>query len=97
MFTIENGVLKKYKGDDVSVIIPDGIEEIGEFAFYDCASLKEINLPENLTTIGSEAFRNCKSYFPDLSSLDSLKEIGDYAFSSCGASGSFTLVIPKSV
>lgn len=32
-FEIENGVLKKYKGNSNSVIIPDGVTSIGDSAF----------------------------------------------------------------
>ena len=34
--------------------------KIGEKAFFNCTSLKEVNIPKNLKpTIGSDAFKNC--------------------------------------
>ena len=33
-FDIQNNVLKKYEGSDSSVIIPQGVTEIGYAAFY---------------------------------------------------------------
>lgn len=43
------------------VIIPEGVREIGDFAFEDFEDLVEIVLPETLEEIGMQAFRNCKS------------------------------------
>ncbi len=38
-FVIENGVLKKYKGKDSEVTIPNGVKKIGEWAFSGCKKL----------------------------------------------------------
>ena len=42
-FVINNGVLEKYVGTGGDVVIPDGVEEIGEEAFANCDSLKIVN------------------------------------------------------
>lgn len=44
-----------------SVVIPDGVEVISDFAFADCSLLKNIELPKSLKTIGDRAFSGCKS------------------------------------
>ena len=41
--------------------LPQQLETIGERAFWDCISLRDMVLPATLTTIGSEAFHNCFS------------------------------------
>ena len=48
-FEIENGILKKYKGDGGDVILPEGITEIGERAFHLCQTLTAITIPEGVT------------------------------------------------
>lgn len=39
-FIIEEGTLKKYKGNRENVVIPEGITDIQEAAFIDCSNLK---------------------------------------------------------
>ena len=71
-YQIENGVLTisgKGKIDDNvfandtginSVIIEEGITEIGIRSFNNCSNLTEVKLPESLTTLGGLAFGNCQ-------------------------------------
>jgi hypothetical protein len=42
------------------------LADINNYAFYGCRSLSSIDIPVNVTSIGSAAFRNCTS----LSSID---------------------------
>ncbi|GEM_PF-2169621 len=84
-FTIIDGILEKYHGQEETVIIPDGVTAIRYQAFHVLLGnefLKSVILPEGVTRIGKEAFFWCKALkhvqFPD-----SLTEIGDSAFYSC--------------
>lgn len=45
-FVIENGTLKKYVGPGGEVVIPDGVTEIGEKAFWMCCNLVRIVIPD---------------------------------------------------
>ena len=77
-----------------SVIIPDSVTSIGDWAFYGCSSLSSIVIPDSVTSIGDYAFAYCSS----LSSVvigDSVTSIGDYAFLFCSSLSS--IVIPDSV
>lgn len=59
-FEIENGVLTEYQGEDVDVIVPEGVREIGEGAFWRC-DVESVRLPQGIRAIRSGAFMNCRS------------------------------------
>ncbi len=58
-FEIKNGELKKYKGKDSCVVIPDGVTSIGRYAFHNCQNLTNVTIPDSVTSIGSTAFGYC--------------------------------------
>ncbi len=60
-FVIENGVLKKYTGNGGDVVIPDGVTEIENGAFYSCTNLTSITIPGSVTRIRYCAFYECTS------------------------------------
>lgn len=58
----ENGIFATEKFntiENVSLRVPNTYTEIAPTGFKDCENLKEIYLPEGLTTIHFEAFKNC--------------------------------------
>lgn len=58
------------------------LQRIGNWAFYNCHQLQELNIPEGVTEIGNAAFYGC-SYLEDLVLPSSLQTIGDNCFSLC--------------
>ena len=58
------------------------IEEIQEFTFVHCASLREVKLPYSLRTIRVKAFMNCVA-LPELAIPPSLHYIASRAFLDC--------------
>ena len=75
----------KYKDRIVSVELSEGVTSVGKFAFYECSSLKWIDL-QNVKTVGDYAFAHCSS-LPSvfLSTYTTTESIGSYAFYQCTA------------
>ncbi|MBR2904177.1 MAG: leucine-rich repeat domain-containing protein, partial [Clostridia bacterium] len=55
---------------------------LGDYAFYECDGLKQIIIPDSVTSIGSHAFYNCDSV-TSVTIGDSVTSIGSYAFYYC--------------
>ncbi len=77
-----------------SIIIPDSVNSIGTYAFYNCTSLASVTLSENLTSIGSYAFQNCSS-LSEITIPAGVTTIPTYAFYGC--SSLTNVVIPSGV
>ena len=79
-----------------TLVIPDNITEIGDYAFGRCRGLTgTLNLPSSLQTIGENAFEWCDG-LTGLVISDSVTSIGENAFFGCEAV-SGDVVIPGSV
>ena len=46
--------------DDLDLVIPNSVTSIGDFAFYECDNLTEIEVPVSVSTLGLECFGYCK-------------------------------------
>lgn len=81
-FEIEDCVLKKYKGNDSCVRIPDGVTKIGGWAFSGRGSLTNVSLPNSVTMIGKGAFSDCRS-LTSINIPNDVTEIEGLAFKCC--------------
>ncbi|GMH55361.1 hypothetical protein TL16_g01891 [Triparma laevis f. inornata] len=67
----------------VVVVIPEGVESIGDDAFYGCSSLNIVSFPTTLKPIGKHSFQENTS----LENVDllntNLQKLGDCAFAYC--------------
>lgn len=79
---IDDGILKKYKGEDTDLLIPNTVTHIAEEAFSWCKSLRSVVIPDSVVSIGNYAFRACKNLI-SVQFPDSLLSIGDGAFWCC--------------
>ncbi len=59
-----------------------GLKSIYSYAFADCESLEEIELPSGLTTLGSYAFQDCH-YLNTVKLPDSISSIENNTFDGC--------------
>ena len=65
-----------------SLVLPNSVEEIGNYSFFACQSISSCTIGNNVTSIGTAAFQNCFG----LSSCtigDNVTSIGTSAFTNC--------------
>lgn len=85
-FNITNKVTELY--------LPEGLEYIGNMAFFRMACIETVELPSTLRVIGSNAFYFCTE-LANVTGGENLQKVGDYAFCYCTSLTTFQL--PDSV
>lgn len=79
-----------------SLMIPNSVTSIGEFAFYECWGLSgDLTIPNSVISIGESAFKDCWGFKGELTLSNALESIENCVFWGCDFSGSLT--IPNSV
>lgn len=65
-----------------TVVLPEGISSIGDYAFYECSDLLQIILPAGVTKIGEYTFSKCSS-LQQIEIPEAVETIGLKAFEKC--------------
>ena len=65
------------------VTLPEGVEEIGDYAFAYCVQLKTVVLPASLTTLGKASFMGSSLETLHIAETSRLSAISDWAFAEC--------------
>ncbi|MBO5898968.1 MAG: leucine-rich repeat domain-containing protein [Clostridia bacterium] len=68
-----------------SLVLPEGLIEIGAYAFANCEVLTEVSLPKTLEKVGKGAFYDCDTLPAMDFSKTALASIGENAFAGCVA------------
>ena len=76
-----------------TVLLPDGVTNIGNYAFSSCTGLTSVTLPDSVTSIGDGVFSGC-SGLTSVTIPDSVTSIGNYAFYRTGLT---SVTIPDGV
>ena len=71
--------------------IPDGINEIKDYTFLGCNTLRQATIPDGVTSIGSSAFQFC-SALTQVTIGNSVTSIGNGAFYECSALAEMTVL-----
>ncbi|MBQ8720511.1 MAG: leucine-rich repeat protein [Clostridia bacterium] len=81
-----------YIGDSTitKVVIPEGVEKIGPYAFANLTALTEVVLPKSLKYIEYGAFYGC-SKLTSVKGLENVVTINKYAFFGCDIKGTISL------
>ena len=78
---LKSGIVRKFRGGDAGVAIPDGTQAIDEYAFYK-TDVHHVLIPGSIAVIGVRAFAGCKR-LASIEIPDSVSVIGSDAFSHC--------------
>ena len=66
----------------MSIVLPNGLKDIGAYAFEGCKALSTVRFSKTVRTIGKEAFANCWALSMVLL-YDQVRNVGEGAFMSC--------------
>lgn len=64
------------------IVIPEGVEVLGDYVFADFYNIESIEFPDSLKKIGADAFEHCRS-LESVVLPEKVTEIEDYTFASC--------------
>lgn len=65
------------------LIVPEGVEELEDYALAGLSTLNKITLPSTLVRIGAHAFESCTGLTEVTVKAKTMSEIGDAAFTGC--------------
>ncbi len=87
VWTIENGAIVSYSGDEKEITIPSEISgepvtQIANSAFYENTTIEKVIIPDSITSIGKNAFQKC-SKLKTVVLGDGITKIDDYTFEHC--------------
>ena len=65
-----------------ALTIPNSVDSIYDYAFYNCSSLTSVAIPNSVTTIGNFAFSGCSS-LTSITIPENVVNVGGYVFDEC--------------
>lgn len=84
-FIVDDGILKKYLGNETNVVIPEQIHIIDAFACHENNVIQRLEIGNQVKTIGKYAFSNC-NHLSDVKICGNVKHIEECAFQFSSAS-----------
>lgn len=78
-FTIVNGTLTDYSGNESEINIPESVTKIGMWAFHNCTGLTKINIPHGISELDLSFVSGCES-LSRINIPSSVKKLSMYIF-----------------
>ncbi len=82
------------RGNFASIVLPDTVTVIGDYAFLSCKKITELNLPDGVTHMGEGALGDCVK-LTTITVPDGVTEISDGLFAGC--SELRTVILPDEI
>lgn len=73
---------------------PQGLKEIGAYAFHDCQRIQELTLPAGLCEVGSYAFYDCH-HLQELTLTDGIRSLDNNSFLGCDGLKQVRLILQE--
>ena len=67
-----------------SVAVSDGVTDIGDYLFLDCAGLRTVTIPDSVASIGEGAFSGCADALYDTTTIPGLRLVDGWAVGNTG-------------
>ncbi len=83
-----------YGNQITSVIIKNGVPNIGSYAFLECSQIKNLTIPSSVTSIGDFSFSSCSS-LERISIPSGLTSVGYHAFEDCSSLNN--IILPDNI
>lgn len=78
----DNEELKDYFKVSSTLIVSEGVERVGDYAFWGCKKLKRVIIPKSVEEIGYKAFFECIE-LEEVEIPEGVRDIGKSAFEKC--------------
>ena len=79
--------------DVETLLLPNGLQEIGNYALYNARHLEQITIPAGVARIGEGAFEECRSLESVTFTGTVIREIDDWAFYNCHSLKDITIPV----
>lgn len=93
---IQGEVIEKCADHGKEIVVPEGVVEIGDYAFKECLQLEHVRLPDSLKRVGDQAFRGCIR-LRTVTLGENVKYVGHSAFRDCVRLGRVSIENPEAV
>lgn len=76
------------------IIIPGDVDSVGDFAFFNCTSIKKLILSHGILSVGNRAFEKCTS-LEEITISNTINNIGYRSFYKC--TSLLSIIMPNSI
>ena len=85
---------KGYEGIIKKIVVENGVNHIGDYAFYRCYNVQSVQIAESVSYIGTNAFGRCSS-LSEITIPESISSVSESTFEKCN--NLTTVYLPKNI
>ena len=85
---------KGYEGIIKKIVVENGVNHIGDYAFYRCYNVQSVQIAESVSSIGTNAFGRCSS-LSEITIPESISSVSESTFEKCN--NLTTVYLPRNI